>query len=75
MSKKKTKVKKTVKRKKKAVAVVHRKKERMEPFGIRTTAALRTAIESDAKSRKPRLTPSDVAREVLEGHYSRKRGK
>lgn len=62
--------KKTVKRKK---PVITRKKERMEPFGIRTTKALRDAIESDAKSRKPRLTPSDVAREVLEGHYQRKK--
>lgn len=47
------------------------KKERMKPFGIRTSKALRQCVEADARSRKPRLTPSDVAREVLEGHYKK----
>lgn len=70
---KKTKSKKTVKRKKKAVAVVKRKKERMEPLGLRINKALRTAIEADAK--KQGFTPSDVARGILENYYNRKRRK
>lgn len=75
--KKKIKPKKSVKPKKKTAVAAVNKKERMEPLGIRTSAMLRAAIENDAKARKPRLTPSDVVREVLEGHYKRKqkRGK
>lgn len=52
-----------------------KEKERMEPFGIRIGAELRENIHKDAATRKPQLTPSDVSREILEAHYSNKKGK
>lgn len=48
------------------------KRERMEPFGIRIAPSLRVRIEQDGKARKPKETPSDVAREILENHYNKK---